>query len=609
MSNTNKPTNVLDKNKKWLICPTCRNFPLITPFFENSIPHVQITCRCISSVQIFRLTEYLSLISQKRKITNKCSFTKEHSHYTAVTYCFNCNEWLCSYCAKNHTKLFPMHTLSDESITIDIYCPKHSATTNEEFVYYCKDCKADLCAACYDEHDHLHSIISLKEYFPKEECDECKTSYDEFKNAQSMKDEVKDALIAKINESDNETAKAMINEIERIYKQNKDINDELDKYIQLAFDNYYNTIESTPNYNVKSNTKCVSIFNLRSYEIKDDVELMDNINNFIDFYSRNYCIKTKDTPFEIQKSNKLNNHMITKICELPGNRFALSYRRCKDRLSFCSYDNNIEILASRKYHFVPVEAMILLNDGRLATGSDAINIWNLSDYDVDVYLDGHIEEMVTQLLQLPDGRLISSGADGAIKVWNINTRKCIHNIEAHTSKIFDIIMLKDGNVASCSSDNSIKIWNMKDYTCIKEIKNTFNDKEILKQMLLLKDGKVAVVCNNKSEMSVIRLLDTKEFTMNEEISFGEEGYVIKQIQQMEDGRLIVTGEKLMGMQMEKIGKVFDVDKKEMLFKLNESVEKPGMFIVLNNGKILIENDKDVVENEKKVLYKEFNILG
>jgi WD40 repeat protein len=217
--------------------------------------------------------------------------------------------------------------------------------------------------------------------------------------------------------------------------------------------------------------------------------------------------------------------------------------------------------------------------------------------------------MVTQLLQLPDGRLISSGADGVIKVWNINTRKCIQSIEAHTTKICDIIMLKDGNVASCSSDNSIKIWNMKDYTCIKEIKNTFNDKEILKQMLLLKDGRVAVVCNNKSETSVIRLLDTKEFTMNEEISFGEEGYVIKQIQQMEDGRLIATGEKLMGLQMEKIGKVFDVDKKEMLFKLNETVEKPGMFIVLNNGKILIENDKEVVENEKKVLYKEFNILG
>ena len=609
MSSSNKPNNVLDKNKKWLICPTCRNFPLITPFFENSTAYVQINCHCSSSSQIFKLSEYLSLMSQKRKITNKCSFTKEHSHYTAVTYCFNCNEWLCSYCAKNHTILFPLHTLSDESITIDIYCPKHSASSNEEFVYYCKDCKTDLCAYCYDEHDHLHSIISLKDYFPKEECDECKSSYEEFKNLQTAKERVKNELIAKINESDNEDAKAKINEIENVYKQNKDINADLDKYIQLAFDNYYNTIESTPNYNVKSNAKIVSIFNLRLFQIKDDLELMDNINNFIDFYSRNYCIKTRDTPFEVQKTNILNHRMISKICELPGNRFVISYRllKCEDSISFCSYDN-IQEIASRKYHWMPVNAMILLNDGRLATGAEDINIWNLSNYDVDVSLEGH-EKNVSQLLQLPDDRLISSGLDGVIKVWNINSRECDHSIEAHNNKILDIIILKDGNVASCSSDHTIKIWNMKDYSCMKEIKNTFNDKEIMGQMLLLKDGRIAVVCNNKKETSVIRLLDTKEFTMNEVISFGEEGYVIKQIQQMEDGRLIVNGEKLVEMQYERIGKVFDVDKKEMLFKLNDTIEKPGVFVVLNNGKILIENQKEVVENDKKSFYNQFNILG
>ena len=39
-------SNILDDKKLWLICPKCKNFPLITPKVDNKSKEISIKLKC-----------------------------------------------------------------------------------------------------------------------------------------------------------------------------------------------------------------------------------------------------------------------------------------------------------------------------------------------------------------------------------------------------------------------------------------------------------------------------------------------------------------------------------------------------------------------------------
>src|ERR1700733_8595627 len=65
--------------------------------------------------------------------------------------------------------------------------------------------------------------------------------------------------------------------------------------------------------------------------------------------------------------------------------------------------------------------------------------------------------------------LISGSADKKIKIWNLNSEKCISNLEGHTNWVLKIIKLNSSEIASCSWDKTIKIWNIKNLKLIKTL--------------------------------------------------------------------------------------------------------------------------------------------
>ncbi|KAF2127315.1 vegetative incompatibility protein HET-E-1 [Dothidotthia symphoricarpi CBS 119687] len=87
--------------------------------------------------------------------------------------------------------------------------------------------------------------------------------------------------------------------------------------------------------------------------------------------------------------------------------------------------------------------------------SDRVNDWNACRST----LEGHARD-VTAVTFSPDGRMVvSSSADGTIRVWEVATGLCRITLDEHTSSVFSVAFSPDGQLlASASPDKTIQLW-------------------------------------------------------------------------------------------------------------------------------------------------------
>ena len=147
MSNSNEKidTYILDNKKLWLICPKCKNIPLLTLKLDNESKDICILlkCRCSNYREDhYTIKEYLAQITQKQKQKMPCTANPAHSGYLAVNYCFQCQQFLCSLCKTIHDTLNKEHSISDEEISIDKICDRH--IDGNEIVSHCAECNMNL---------------------------------------------------------------------------------------------------------------------------------------------------------------------------------------------------------------------------------------------------------------------------------------------------------------------------------------------------------------------------------------------------------------------------------------------------------------------------------
>ena len=74
------------------------------------------------------------------------------------------------------------------------------------------------------------------------------------------------------------------------------------------------------------------------------------------------------------------------------------------------------------------------------------------------------------MLEISNEKIISGSADKTIKIWEIESGKCLNTLKGHNDEVFDIIQITNEKIASCSNNGHIKIWNFNDGECIKTIK-------------------------------------------------------------------------------------------------------------------------------------------
>jgi WD40 repeat protein/serine/threonine protein kinase/Flp pilus assembly protein TadD len=85
-------------------------------------------------------------------------------------------------------------------------------------------------------------------------------------------------------------------------------------------------------------------------------------------------------------------------------------------------------------------------------------------------LKGHTGQ-INKLLLINDNILISCSEDKTIRVWDIESGKCIHILTGHKSEITTIINAKkSSNIISIASD-AIKVWDTHDFRLVKSIDN------------------------------------------------------------------------------------------------------------------------------------------
>jgi WD40 repeat protein len=66
-------------------------------------------------------------------------------------------------------------------------------------------------------------------------------------------------------------------------------------------------------------------------------------------------------------------------------------------------------------------------------------------------------------------KLISCSIDKKIKIWNLDTFKCIKVLDGHTNTIRFIDFSSNGNILSCSKDKTIKLWQIETGEMLKSI--------------------------------------------------------------------------------------------------------------------------------------------
>ena len=431
---------ILDDKKLWLICPKCKNFPLITPKLcdESQDISINLKCRCNKyKEEQYSIKEYFNEITEKQKHKMSCTKNPSHSGYLAINYCFQCQEFLCSLCNTIHNTLNKDHTISDEAIKIDKTCDRH--LEDNEIVSYCNECNMNLCPTCLKEHNIHHDIYDLRNFFPRNLIDKY---FEDFKLIQitffkyinEAKKLFEEKIKEKLDEDElEENLKKEIKEAEKklklTYEKNSKINQDLIKLISLMFENYYNTIDSSPNFNIIYQLKDLTKFNncLKQYRYQENISLLENLNNFIEYLKRIFIIKTINTPLEIKE--------ILKIPKLNNTRTLLYLGGTK--LCSGNWESNIQIFDLNSKHVI----------NNIAGHFSGINCL--------CFINGKY--------------ILSGGCDAAMNIYDPSPEngqndeeegeKCFKGfINGHNDTISKIIQFKDGRVAICGYDKKINIF-------------------------------------------------------------------------------------------------------------------------------------------------------
>jgi WD40 repeat protein len=99
----------------------------------------------------------------------------------------------------------------------------------------------------------------------------------------------------------------------------------------------------------------------------------------------------------------------------------------------------------------------MLADGRLVSGGEdgTIKLWPTDGTDEPVVLSHG--SSVFSLAVLADGRLASGGYDRKIKLWSKNgTGEPV--VLSHGSWVYSLAVLADGRLASGGGDGNVKLW-------------------------------------------------------------------------------------------------------------------------------------------------------
>lgn len=114
-------------------------------------------------------------------------------------------------------------------------------------------------------------------------------------------------------------------------------------------------------------------------------------------------------------------------------------------------------------HSAPVRSLAWTRDGRLLTASDdgSSAVYDIGGGGAEqtASLRGHAS-WVLCVAAHPDGRRCATGgADGSVKLWDIETRECVHTFAKHAAQVWGVAFAPDGErLLSCGDDATLQFF-------------------------------------------------------------------------------------------------------------------------------------------------------
>ena len=131
-------------------------------------------------------------------------------------------------------------------------------------------------------------------------------------------------------------------------------------------------------------------------------------------------------------------------------------------------------LAVLEGHGAPVQCVIALGDGGLATGSGdrTVRVWReepaAGAWTCAGVLEGH-EDTVRGLTAMPGGRLASASHDGSLRLWG-PAGDCARVFTGHSAIVFCVAASPDGELlASGSDDGTCRVWRCADGAALQTL--------------------------------------------------------------------------------------------------------------------------------------------
>jgi COMPASS component SWD3 len=130
-----------------------------------------------------------------------------------------------------------------------------------------------------------------------------------------------------------------------------------------------------------------------------------------------------------------------------------------------------EVRINFSYHDKAIHALCLSNDDRIiVSGSDQrIKIWDARTGELLHSFYAHAD-WVKGLAITPDGRFLISAGDGKIKIWDLATGEKLTTIVAHARPIRSIALSRDGStLVSGAADGIVKVWQVDEISEVEGI--------------------------------------------------------------------------------------------------------------------------------------------
>ena len=135
------------------------------------------------------------------------------------------------------------------------------------------------------------------------------------------------------------------------------------------------------------------------------------------------------------------------------------------------YNPNPAMLRTLEGHTDSVSSVSMTPDGQRAVSAswdEKLRVWNLETGRCLRVLEGHTG-MVLRVSVTPDGlRAVSASWDNTLRVWELETGQCLRVLEGHTDKVNSVDVTPDGlRAVSASFDKTLRVWDLETGRCLR----------------------------------------------------------------------------------------------------------------------------------------------